>query len=128
MPSFNLIASKLKERYDAAVQVQARRGEYRYRLVPRNKYYHKLSSSDIVYTNPSPDYCQAIPSIGAHGVIGRVCNRTSRGIDGCKQLCCGRPYQTRLELVTYKCNCTFVWCCSLKCQECTKLVQVTKCK
>lgn len=52
------------------------------------------------------------------GTSGRVCNRTSAGIDGCRLLCCGRGYQTRVREVEEKCRCNFVWCCQVKCDIC----------
>lgn len=52
------------------------------------------------------------------GTRGRVCNRTSPGIDGCRLLCCGRGYQTRVREVEEKCHCNFVWCCNVKCDIC----------
>lgn len=52
------------------------------------------------------------------GTRGRQCNKTSHGIDGCRLLCCGRGYQTRVRTVSEQCNCKFEWCCTVKCETC----------
>uniref|UniRef100_A0A182MVE6 Protein Wnt n=1 Tax=Anopheles culicifacies TaxID=139723 RepID=A0A182MVE6_9DIPT len=57
--------------------------------------------------------------MGIFSTRGRFCNRTSYGIEGCRLLCCGRGYQTRVRNVEEKCNCKFVWCCSVKCDTCS---------
>lgn len=56
--------------------------------------------------------------LGIMGTKGRLCNRTSPGIDGCKIMCCGRGHQTRIRYVEEKCKCRFVWCCDVKCEMC----------
>ena len=129
MPSFNLIASKLKNKYDAAIKVHVRKTiDRRIRIIPQNRYYRsKAIKSDLIFLNKSPDYCQTHTNLASYGTKGRVCNKTSRGIDSCNLLCCGRPYKTQMEIVKYKCNCTFIWCCSVKCQECQTVNEVTKC-
>lgn len=143
MPPFALIAHKLKEKYDAAVQVEVAKqsatrssavsysgsSSSKFRLIPKNNagLGGRLSKLDLVYSSPSPDYCRANPRLAFYGTRDRVCNRTSRGIDSCELLCCGRPYVTRLETIKYKCNCTFNWCCSVSCQECRSVQQVTRC-
>lgn len=58
-------------------------------------------------------------SLGILGTRGRICNRTSHGIDGCQLLCCARGYQTRIRHVEEKCKCQFVWCCNVKCEMCS---------
>lgn len=130
MPSFNLIGRKLKEKFDAATQVRIRkhmRRNNRARIVPRNQMFGQLEKSDLVFLNRSPDFCNANPRFAAQGTRGRTCNKNSRGIDGCDLLCCGRPYKTELVTVTYKCKCTFLWCCSVKCQECQSIQEVSTC-
>ena len=127
MPSFGVIAAKLKEKYDSAIEVRLRRANFKHSLVPKSRAFKRLAKTDLVYFSKSPTFCKANPSLASYGTSGRVCNKASRGIDGCHQLCCGRPFVTKLEVVTFKCNCTFVWCCSVKCQECSKLQQITKC-
>ena len=56
--------------------------------------------------------------MGVLGTRGRLCNRTSMGLDGCRLLCCGRGYQTRVRDVEEKCHCRFEWCCKVNCDIC----------
>lgn len=46
------------------------------RRKPRNK----LRISELVFLQPSPNYCEADPTTGSLGVVGRRCNRTSAGM------------------------------------------------
>jgi len=128
MPSFNLISSKLKNKYDSAIKVQIRKQNEKIKIIPQNRYFRSKSlKTDLIFLNKSPDYCQTHKKLASYGTKGRVCNKTSRGIDSCNLLCCGRPYKTQMETITYKCNCQFQWCCNVNCQECTTINQVTKC-
>ena len=128
MPSFSLIASKLKSKYDSAIKVQIRKSNNEIKIIPQNKFYRSKSlKTDLIYLNRSPDFCSIHKRLASTGTAGRVCNKTSRGIDSCNLLCCGRPYKTQMETVSYKCNCTFEWCCNVRCNECTAVNQVTKC-
>jgi len=52
------------------------------------------------------------------GTKGRLCNQRSLGVDGCPLLCCGRGYQPRVREVEKECNCRFVWCCNVVCDNC----------
>jgi len=130
MPSFEMIGNKLKEKFDAATEVRIRKFGKRTeqaKIVPKNQLFSKLDTSDLIYINRSPDFCEANAKLAVRGTRGRVCNKDSRGIDGCDLLCCGRPYKTELKTVTYKCKCTFMWCCSVKCQECQSIQEVSTC-
>lgn len=65
---------------------------------------------------------------GSLGTAGRVCNKASRGTDGCEVMCCGRGYDTtRITRIT-KCECKFHWCCAVRCKECEDTVDVHTCK
>lgn len=65
---------------------------------------------------------------GSLGTAGRVCNKSSRGTDGCEVMCCGRGYDTmRVKRVT-KCECKFKWCCAVECSDCEDVVDVHTCK
>lgn len=65
---------------------------------------------------------------GSLGTAGRVCNKTSRGTDGCEVMCCGRGYDTtRVKRIT-KCECKFKWCCAVECKDCEEAVDIHTCK
>lgn len=129
MPTYKQIGEKLKAKYDTAVQVEIRKhnSNDKYKLMARNNAQRRISNTDIVYLNKGPTYCNENLRLAAYGTKDRVCNKNSRGIDSCNLLCCGRPYRTRIETITYKCNCTFKWCCSVDCKECRSTVEVTRC-
>lgn len=65
---------------------------------------------------------------GSMGTGGRVCNRTSRGVDSCDVMCCGRGYDTSRLSRTVKCECKFHWCCAVHCRDCHQQVDVHTCK
>ncbi|XP_006785874.1 protein Wnt-2b-like [Neolamprologus brichardi] len=67
-------------------------------------------------------------TVSSLGTAGRVCNKTSRGTDGCEVMCCGRGYDTtRVKQIT-KCECKFKWCCSVECKDCEEAVDIHTCK
>ncbi|RXN18448.1 Wingless-type MMTV integration site member 2Bb [Labeo rohita] len=69
--------------------------------------------------------CHGVSSLGT---AGRVCNKTSRGTDGCEVMCCGRGYDTtRIKRIT-KCECKFKWCCAVECKDCEESVDIHTCK
>lgn len=67
-------------------------------------------------------------SAGSAGTAGRLCDRTSRGMDGCEVMCCGRGYDTARVSRTTKCECKFHWCCAVHCRDCHQQVDVHTCK
>ncbi|KOB75229.1 Protein Wnt [Operophtera brumata] len=74
--------------------------------------------SELVYLEPSPSYCEPQRAAAALGTHGRHCNHTSRGEDGCEQLCCGRGHSTRRVVARVQCRCSFQWCCRVRCDTC----------
>lgn len=69
-----------------------------------------------------------IKQLGWLGTSGRECNRSSLSTDNCGLLCCGRGYHTERVLVKEKCNCRFVWCCSIVCDTCEYYKTIHYCK
>lgn len=87
----------------------------------------KLKKHMVYYEN-SPTYCDNINELEAAGTSGRVCNRTSSGMDGCSSLCCGRGFFTVRVHRVEKCNCRFYWCCYVRCERCEHDEWVTVCR
>ncbi|XP_018322467.1 protein Wnt-1-like [Agrilus planipennis] len=117
LPPFRQVGEALYQRYEGASHVkfvQRRRKKLR-AVSPDLK---KPNKTDLVYLEDSPDYCERNDTMNILGTRGRICNRTSPGIDGCRLLCCGRGYQTRVREVEEKCKCKFVWCCNVVCETC----------
>ncbi|OXU28445.1 hypothetical protein TSAR_016735, partial [Trichomalopsis sarcophagae] len=120
LPAFRVAGTALFQLHEGAALVRlAQRGSRRpARLRPARPELKRPNKTDLVYLEDSPDYCERNLTLGIPGTRGRICNRTSLGLDGCRLLCCGRGYQTRVRDVTEKCNCRFVWCCDVKCELC----------
>uniref|UniRef100_A0AAZ3RLZ4 Protein Wnt n=1 Tax=Oncorhynchus tshawytscha TaxID=74940 RepID=A0AAZ3RLZ4_ONCTS len=106
LADFRRVGEFLKEKYDSAAAMRiGRKGNW-----------------------SSPDYCLKNDTTGSMGTLGRLCNKTSEGMDGCELMCCGRGYD---QFKTYKherCHCKFHWCCYVKCKRCTSLVDQFVCK
>ncbi|KAH0560487.1 hypothetical protein KQX54_005184 [Cotesia glomerata] len=120
LPAFRGAGSALAALHEGAALVRlVQRGERRpARLRPARPDLKRPNKTDLVYLEDSPDYCERNLTLGIPGTRGRICNRTSLGLDGCRLLCCGRGYQTRVRDVTEKCKCRFVWCCRVQCELC----------
>ncbi|XP_041477044.1 protein Wnt-10b-like isoform X1 [Lytechinus variegatus] len=136
-PHFREVGSRLMEKFADALEIRARNtNSGSVELVTRAR--SQVSShrkrrrfppqEELVFLEKSPDFCVANPRLGSPGTRERYCNRTSTGIDGCDSLCCGRGYNIRLERRTEWCNCTFHWCCYVRCQQCHSSQWVNQCK
>ncbi|XP_056630942.1 protein Wnt-7b isoform X1 [Diorhabda sublineata] len=84
--------------------------------------------SELVFLQMSPNYCERDLAAGSLGTVGRQCNRTSRGTDGCDLMCCGRGYNTHQYTKTYQCRCKFHWCCKVECDTCSERTEEYMCK
>ncbi|PVD35422.1 hypothetical protein C0Q70_02384 [Pomacea canaliculata] len=120
-------ATFLKEKFDGATEVKAESRGARTVLVPLNPQFKPHTEQDLVYMASSPDFCEADPKLGSLGTHGRVCNKTSKAIDGCDLLCCGRGYLTRKVKVVERCKCKFHWCCVVKCKQCERVLDEHVC-
>ncbi|ESO85224.1 hypothetical protein LOTGIDRAFT_130946, partial [Lottia gigantea] len=127
MPSFKKVGEILKEKFDGATEVKHQVKGTRNELVPLNPQFKRHTESDLVYMVASPDFCEADKKTGSLGTHGRICNKTSKAIDGCELLCCGRGYRTRIVTIKERCFCKFLWCCYVKCKECTRQIEEHTC-
>lgn len=80
---------------------------------------HVLSDEDLVYAQPSVDFCTRIKKGGSIGTVGRTCDPTISGAGSCQDLCCGRGYVAKSIIETKACNCKFKYCCNVECDECS---------
>ncbi|KJH42338.1 wnt family protein [Dictyocaulus viviparus] len=83
----------------------------------------KIKNSDLVFIERSPDPCRQ------QTTSGRVCawrNETHTQGD-CSRLCCGKGFKVAHEVIQYKCDCKFVWCCKLICKDCLQHRWVSTC-
>lgn len=98
-----------------------------YRLVAANQLYKPHTVDDIVYSEESPDFCEADRRNGSLGTLGRSCDRASKGLDGCDLMCCGRGYSNKKRRVEERCDCKFHWCCEVRCKTCSRDVEEHHC-
>ncbi|XP_077294010.1 protein Wnt-5b-like [Arctopsyche grandis] len=120
------IGDYLRDKYDGATEVKvSKRGK----LQIKDPRYSLPTAQDLVYLEESPNYCVKNLTVGSLGTSGRVCNRTSPGMDGCDLMCCGRGYNTMKTTVKERCECKFHWCCYVECKTCVHTIDVhTTCK
>ncbi len=122
---FRSIGEVLKSKYDSASEVRVTK---KGKLQMTDSRFNKPTKDDLVYLEQSPDYCNYDPRTGSLGTVGRECNKTSMGMDGCGLMCCGRGHNSYRKDVVERCNCKFKWCCYVQCKRCRKTVDVHVCK
>lgn len=134
----------MREKYEEATEVKLNK---RGRLQVKNSQFKVPTPHDLIYLDESPDWCRTnrllqwagksiecslfvrkLMKFFSSGTHGRVCNKSSSGLDGCGILCCGRGYNTKNIVVRERCNCKFHWCCQVKCDVCTKVLEEHTCK
>ncbi|XP_059148594.1 protein Wnt-7-like [Physella acuta] len=133
LPPFRAIGDALRKRYKKAKLVVPYLGGRTRRpislFLKRSKRPHrKPRRSHLVYLDKSPNYCDHDESTGSLGTIGRSCNRTSKGPDGCDLMCCGRGYNTHQYVRVWQCHCKFFWCCRVDCAKCQNRTELYTCK
>ena len=127
LPSLREVGDNLKAEFDGATHVRVpntiqnsrrsrRRRRYNFQLQPLKQHHKPPTRNDLVYYEESPDFCTKNQRLGFGGTVGRLCNDTSSGLDGCELMCCGRGYHTQVREVLEHCECTFKWCCDVKCK------------
>ncbi|XP_014257243.1 protein Wnt-7b isoform X2 [Cimex lectularius] len=87
----------------------------------------KPKSRELVFLEPSPNYCERDYDADSLGTHGRNCFTRFSGPGSCDLLCCGRGYNTRLRTRVWRCNCKFHWCCHVTCDTCTETKEVHTC-
>ncbi|KAM8796305.1 protein Wnt-4 [Eudromia elegans] len=128
MPPFRKVGNVLKEKFDGATEVEQSEVGSTKVLVPKNSQFKPHTDEDLVYLDSSPDFCDHDLKNGVLGTSGRQCNKTSKAIDGCELMCCGRGFHTDEVEVVERCSCKFHWCCSVKCKPCQRLVEIHTCR
>ncbi|CAG5128214.1 unnamed protein product, partial [Candidula unifasciata] len=122
MPPFRDVGSRLKERFDGAIRVIISNDGKN--IIPDGVTIKPPSQQDLVYSDPSPDFCKRSKKVGSLGTKGRECDPDSMGVGGCDLLCCNRGYSKTQVKVRENCKCRFMWCCEVICETCesTKIV------
>ncbi|XP_033250393.1 protein Wnt-5-like isoform X1 [Drosophila miranda] len=125
LSSIREIGDYLREKYEEATKVKLNK---RGRLQVKNSQFKVPKAHDLIYIDESADWCRRNYVLHWPGTHGRVCHKSSSGLDSCAILCCGRGYNTKNIVVHERCNCKFHWCCQVKCEVCTKVLEEHTCK
>ncbi|XP_014679413.1 PREDICTED: protein Wnt-7b-like, partial [Priapulus caudatus] len=133
LPAFRRIGLSLMSRYSRGKRVvvireRRTRSPLFLKLRRSKKPDRKPRRTDLVFLDKSPNYCEPDAERGSMGTNARRCNRTSTDSDSCDLLCCGRGYNTHQFTRIWQCNCKFIWCCYVNCNECSQRTEEYTCK
>ncbi|XP_065200658.1 protein Wnt-5b-like [Planococcus citri] len=124
LPQFREIGDYIKKKYDEAIRVKVNK---KGRLQIKDSSSRKPTVTDLLYIHQSPNYCKKNISFDSLGTENRECNKNSKMQESCDALCCGRGYSIKKVILKEKCNCTFHWCCYVKCDSCEQVKEIYTC-
>ncbi|CAL1546895.1 unnamed protein product, partial [Lymnaea stagnalis] len=125
MPPFREVSNRLKERFDGAIKVIISNDGKN--IIPEGSTIKPPSKQDLVYSDPSPDFCKKNKNVGSLGTKGRECDPESMGVGGCDLLCCNRGYTKQQVTLRENCKCRFLWCCEVVCETCETTKVIHRC-
>nr|CAD2187250.1 unnamed protein product [Meloidogyne enterolobii] len=89
-----------------------------------------VHSSELVYSDNGLNICSQFHyDHQRKRSLPRICSwRNATYTEGdCTNLCCGKGYTVSHQVVPYKCQCKFIWCCRVECKECLEHRWVSTC-
>lgn len=120
---FSVVAETLKKKYHFAskivIEPEVANSALEEIKLPRT------NPNSLIFLQKSPDYCQTDNTYGWKGTKGRICSKDKNATEyeekmSCRNLCrtCGHRVRKRRREEKKNCNCSFVWCCKVKCDVC----------
>ena len=127
VPPFGQVGVYLREKYYNAAKVTVHQSKNQLVTVD-GKTTEELLEDDLWFLEESPDYCVPNNSTGSLGTTGRRCYETAPGPGNCRNLCCGRGYNSFQVPEKYDCTCKFYWCCRVNCEICGRVIDKHVCR
>ena len=123
LPTMDEVAEVIRKKYDQSVYSMIIPSPSQEEvLVVERENLMEIHAEEMIYFDQSPDYCRADPNYSIIGIAGRECSLTANTASShhCDNLCCDHGYETFTNTTTVAkpCNCKFVWCCRLECEDC----------
>lgn len=88
----------------------------------------RVPKTELTFMNLTPSLCSRNDSLGILGTAGRKCLKHSGDAGDCRYLCCGRGFNVKEIRTVNRCECHFVWCCRVRCNECVVVKEEYTCK
>ncbi|XP_033103109.1 protein Wnt-8b-like [Anneissia japonica] len=137
LAEFGSVGSLLKKKFENAVRADFVSGASSNEGNMAHPEFIGVSKKELVYLDTSPNYCLANTTAGITGTEGRECIRGKGNDDdlskwekkSCKRICssCGLSVKKTKVIRKSSCNCSFQWCCNVKCDECVEEVTILTC-
>ncbi|XP_031567667.1 protein Wnt-4-like [Actinia tenebrosa] len=131
LSEFRKVATHLRKKYEKTILVANKKvkSNRNKRIMKLKMGQQRYSTKDLISLVNSPKYCVKNLRKGSYGTRGRICNpKKRRGKGSCKYICCNRGYRTKTVIKKIRCECRYVWCCTVKCKTCTVSERVSRCK
>lgn len=131
-----LLISVLRKKYLKAVQVEMVSNSTSLIIAPTNettkigRQQRSIATQispalgELVFIEQSPDICQLKHKNGAPLIVGRECFNEKE----CDDICCNRGFIRIREQKKQNCNCRFIYCCRVDCDECAIEIERFYCK
>jgi hypothetical protein len=128
---FRKVGLFLRKRYDRTVLVVNKKAKSnrKKRILRPKKGRKHYTTRDLISLVTSPKYCVRNMRKGSYGTKGRMCDpKKRRGKGSCKYICCERGHKTKTVKKSVRCECRYVWCCTVKCKTCIVSQRISRCK
>lgn len=132
LPTLRTISNMIKSKYDQAVKVSVQHTKDSPAILRSVGDESVTPTTDhLVFTKKSRNYCVD----NSYYTVGRPCipESVKSNIDAgvklsvkvdkklpiCEELCCNGEYEVYSKTIVESCNCRFLWCCDIQCEECS---------